>query len=418
MYQNLMEQNAQDFNNQDYEILRKYIIKDYLSNKNSVQIDNNNLRLTELEYERKRQFPEINLSNFLHIIIDKYLFHGNFAQQYDLDLGQNVDADYLNQIENDKDLKEFQQQAFLDSSVEKNLISETFRNIKSRNQKILLIELALRCGENPMRMFGMDFAVIKKIFGISEIRVANESRDNLGSLNQSLEQEQIYNNETFSALDLSHHKKHILAIYLFVKYTGDNIFDLFTADEIAKLGGNKFISFCYEQKYCGQYNGKIPELEEQISYTKNIAISSISATLITFVMLLFVLNFVTFNPLLFILMPVVGVAVGGLTGIYVYKQKQELNESVETTDFDNFIQAYDNEIETIKNEEDRKWEEEHTERLDVDENELSNSYDSDENPDYNKPVIYHEGPLKKINEQDNDNDPDKGNTFHYYPGRK
>lgn len=161
----------------------------------------------------------------------------------------NMEIDKVKTLSSDKlkaDLKEFMQDKFLGGISGEFFPAQKFNEIKNIEYQFALIEYALKSGQNPMKLFDIDLDwMVKKL------------KTNKITLNGKEIELQNKNDET-RLYDLEFYLKCELVFNLFCLYSEENLFDLFSAEEIIRQFGTyaeQFVKFCYNKKYGKEKNG-------------------------------------------------------------------------------------------------------------------------------------------------------------------
>ncbi len=221
----------------------------------------------------------------------------------------------LEVLKTDESLKEFKRMKLLDSISGKSFSAQVFHNnIKSTEQQFALIEYALKNGQDPMDLFdinlnwmGEKLKTNKITLNGKEIKLQKKNKDTvLFRPRFYLKCEFVFN--------------------LFCLYSGENLFDLFSAEEIIRQFeecADKFVKFCYDKK-CGKEKNGFEILYNQLekefeSIGKRYGITGgLLGILFSFLFICIIANIVaTLSPWILVIIPF-----GTLTGYLVGKIKK------------------------------------------------------------------------------------------------
>lgn len=147
----------------------------------------------------------------------------------------------LNQLKKDKSFSSFISVNFFDSTIGKNLVAETFNKIVDIQLQFALMEYALKNGQNPMDLFNINLDWMIEKIGENQTVKLNGKEIKLQEKN---EETRLYDPEFYLKCEL--------VFNLFYLYSGDNLFDLFSVEEIGRHFGNcgyDFIWYCYKKNY-------------------------------------------------------------------------------------------------------------------------------------------------------------------------
>ncbi len=146
----------------------------------------------------------------------------------------------LNALKTDKSLQKFEQMKFLYSTFGESWLVQVFHNIKNTEYQFALIEYALKSGQNPMSLFEINiYWMMTKIKKCQTVKLNGQKIE----LQKKSEQEGVFYPKFYWQCEF--------VFKLFCLYSGENLFDLFSAEKIVRLFGscaNQFVEFCYDKK--------------------------------------------------------------------------------------------------------------------------------------------------------------------------
>ncbi len=144
------------------------------------------------------------------------------------------------------DLKEFMQDKFLGGISGEFFPAQKFNEIKNIGYQFALIEYALKSGQNPMKLFDIDLDWMVKKLKTNKITLNGKEIE----LQNKNEETGLYYPEFYLKCEL--------VFNLFCLYSEENLFDLFSVEEIGRQFGGyaeQFVKFCYNKKCGKEKNG-------------------------------------------------------------------------------------------------------------------------------------------------------------------
>lgn len=144
------------------------------------------------------------------------------------------------------DLKEFMQDKFLGGISGEFFPAQKFNEIKNIGYQFALIEYALKSGQNPMKLFDIDLDWMVGKLKTNKITLNGKE---IGLQNKN-EETELYYPEFYLKCEL--------VFNLFCLYSKENLFDLFSVEEIGRQFGGyaeQFVKFCYNKKCGKEKNG-------------------------------------------------------------------------------------------------------------------------------------------------------------------
>ena len=161
----------------------------------------------------------------------------------------NMEIDKVKTLSSDKlkaDLKEFMQDKFLGGISGEFFPAQKFNEIKNIEYQFALIEYALKSGQNPMKLFDIDLDWMVKKLTTNKITLNGKEIE----LQNKNEETELYYPEFYLKCEL--------VFNLFCLYSKENLFDLFSVEEIGRQFGGyaeQFVKFCYNKKCGKEKNG-------------------------------------------------------------------------------------------------------------------------------------------------------------------
>ncbi|MBQ9491938.1 MAG: hypothetical protein IJU86_04130 [Firmicutes bacterium] len=230
--------NKKDDDIDNFTLLAKYIRYQMLqANDDKIINELNNIDFASLGFDEDDKALD---SKKIIVENDEFNSNSNTIKE-EIDKVKTLSSDKLK-----TDLKEFMQDKFLGGISGEFFPAQKFNEIKNIGYQFALIEYALKSGQNPMKLFDINLDWMVGKLKTNKIKL-NRKEIELQNKNEG-------NGLFFPEFYL----KCELVFNLFCLYSEENLFNLFSAEEIIRQFGvcaDQFVKFCYNKKCSKEKNG-------------------------------------------------------------------------------------------------------------------------------------------------------------------